>query len=75
MFFLFCYPRRHGKSRALHEGEAAFEHSCRLLRQQCEHNIQASNIRSLPSLLTGWPSCGACFCPTDCRDNPPPEAS
>ncbi|CAM9641212.1 unnamed protein product [Ectocarpus fasciculatus] len=38
------------RTRALHEGEAAFEHSCRLLRQQSDHNIQASNIRSTRSL-------------------------
>lgn len=29
-----------GKGRALHEGEAAFEHSCRLLRQQCDMKTQ-----------------------------------
>ncbi|CAM9680363.1 unnamed protein product, partial [Ectocarpus sp. 4 AP-2014] len=34
------------RERALHEGEAAFGHSCRLLRQQSEHNIQASKIHS-----------------------------
>ncbi|CAN0290945.1 unnamed protein product, partial [Ectocarpus sp. 8 AP-2014] len=35
------------RERALHEGEAAFEHSCRLLRQQSDHNIQASNIDAM----------------------------
>ncbi|CAN0189516.1 unnamed protein product [Ectocarpus fasciculatus] len=35
------------RTRALHEGEAAFEHSCRLLRQQSDHNIQASNIHAM----------------------------
>ncbi|CBN78783.1 hypothetical protein Esi_0006_0189 [Ectocarpus siliculosus] len=39
IFLLFCGP--HDKGRALHEGEAAFGHSCRLIRQQSDHNIQA----------------------------------
>ncbi|CAN0014959.1 unnamed protein product, partial [Ectocarpus sp. 13 AM-2016] len=44
------------RERALHEGEAAFEHSCRLLRQQSDHNIQASNIHSPRSLIAAWPN-------------------
>ncbi|CAM9790589.1 unnamed protein product [Ectocarpus sp. 6 AP-2014] len=35
------------RERALHEGEAAFGHSCRLIRQQSDHNIQASKIDAM----------------------------
>ncbi|CAM9494746.1 unnamed protein product, partial [Hapterophycus canaliculatus] len=39
-------------SRALHEGEAAFEHSCRLLKEQSNLNIQAKIARMAEEAAT-----------------------
>lgn len=51
---LRCFYQPFGDVRALCEGEAAFEHSCRLLRDQSDLKTQVRNTRMVPT-------CTKCF--------------